>query len=240
MITNGAIPRACFALALICHGSFVLAQGPVPKPRTQVALTPKPGSAAKASSADPFEEAPRAARPEAPSAAAAQAKAPSTPAALPTPNLPPKEMVAFMKRLEGSWKCDTKFSPGSLGPGAQALDASTAVTIKREAGGFSWHGEFKLAKTSATTATNGMFQIGYAGGIKQATFLSYDSIGSAMMGSGAIDGDSVTFDEQGFLKGVKVRVRETLATRGAGKIFHRVEIEQGKGYQTVAEDTCAK
>ena len=85
-----------------------------------------------------------------------------------------------------------------------------------------------------------MFQIGYAAGTKQATFLSYDSVGSAMMGAGTLAGDVVTFNEEGFLKGVKFKVRETLAKKGPRKIHHKFEVEQGKSYQLVAEDTCTK
>jgi hypothetical protein len=150
------------------------------------------------------------------------------------------ELEAFMKGFEGSWKCDTKFAAGSVGPGSQLPRARTEMSIKKEFGGFSWHGEFKLAKTTTTAATSGVFQIGYAAGTKQATFLSYDSVGSAMMGAGPISGNSVTFAEEGFLKGVKVRVRETLVAKGPRKLYHKVEIEQGKGYQVMAEDTCLK
>jgi hypothetical protein len=114
------------------------------------------------------------------------------------------------------------------------------MSIKREFDGFSWHGEFKLAKTATTSATSGVFQIGYAASTKQATFLSYDSVGSAMMGAGALAGDSVTFNEEGFLKGVKVKIRETLAKKGARRIHHKVEVDQDKGYQLMAEDTCTK
>jgi len=145
-----------------------------------------------------------------------------------------------MQGFEGKWKCETKFPAGSTGPGSLAMIAKTDITIKKEFDGFSWHGEFKLAKTITTSATSGVFQIGYAAGPKQATFLSYDSVGSAMMGAGALAGDSVTFNEEGFLKGGKVKVRETLAKKGPRKIHHKVEVDQGKGYQTMAEDTCTK
>jgi hypothetical protein len=145
-----------------------------------------------------------------------------------------------MKAFEGRWKCSTNFPAGSLGPGSQPISARTDLSIKKDFGGFSWHGEFKLAKTAITSATRGVFQIGYAAGPKQATFLSYDSVGSAMMGAGMLAGDSVTFAEEGFLKGTKVSVRETLAAKGPRKLFHKFEIEQGHGYQVVAEDTCMK
>jgi len=172
--------------------------------------------------------------------AAAPAKLEVAAAAPPAQSLPSKEIEVFMKAFEGRWKCSTNFPAGSLGPGSQPISARTDLSIRKEFGGFSWHGEFKLAKTAITSATSGMFQIGYAAGPKQATFLSYDSVGSAMMGAGTLVGDSVTFAEEGFLKGTKVRVRETLAAKGPRQLFHKFEIEQGHGYQVVAEDTCMK
>ena len=172
--------------------------------------------------------------------AAAPAKLEVAAAAPPAQSLPSKELEVFMKAFEGRWKCSTNFPAGSLGPGSQPISARTDLSIKKEFSGFSWHGEFKLAKTAITSATRGVFQIGYAAGPKQATFLSYDSVGSAMMGAGTLAGDSVTFAEEGFLKGTKVSVRETLAAKGPRKLFHKFEIEQGHGYQVVAEDTCMK
>ena len=172
--------------------------------------------------------------------AAAPAKREVAAAAPPAQSLPSKELEVFMKAFEGRWKCSTNFPAGSLGPGSQSISARTDLSIKKEFGGFSWHGEFKLAKTAITSATSGVFQIGYAAGPKQATFLSYDSVGSAMMGAGTLAGDSVTFAEEGFLKGTKVSVRETLAAKGPRKLSHKFEIEQGHGYQVIAEDICMK
>ena len=172
--------------------------------------------------------------------AAAPAKLEVAAAAPPAQSLPSKELEVFMKAFEGRWKCSTNFPAGSLGPGSQPISARTDLSIKKEFSGFSWHGEFKLAKTAITSATSGVFQIGYAAGPKQATFLSYDSVGSAMMGAGTLAGDSVTFAEEGFLKGTKVSVRETLAAKGPRKLSHKFEIEQGHGYQVIAEDICMK
>jgi len=238
MITNGVTPSFFVALAMFSSGSIAMGQTSSTKPATQAVLAPR--AARTTNAADPFEE-PSAPMKAAPSSAlAAPTKPKTTAVAPPAQNLPSKELENFMKGLEGSWKCDTKFPAGALGPGAQPLTARTDIVIRKEFGGFSWHGEFKLAKTSTTAPTNGMFQIGYAAGIKQATFLSYDSVGSAMMGAGALGGDSVTFAEEGFLKGAKVKVRETLSAKGSRKLFHKVEIEQGNGYQAMAEDTCSK
>jgi hypothetical protein len=89
-------------------------------------------------------------------------------------------------------------------------------------------------------AMSGVFQVGYDPGGKQATFVSYDSMGSAMMGAGPISGDSATFTEDGYAMGMKAKMRETMAKKGPKEIYHKVEIDQGKGFQAMAEDTCKK
>jgi hypothetical protein len=230
MMTNGTILSLFVVLAAAWNGSVAMAESSAAKP-ANTAPPAKPATKA-ASSADPFED------DSTPPKPAARTALPAPPRE--TMPAPSKELEAFMTAFEGTWRCDTKFTVGSLGPGSQPPSAKTEVTIKKQFGGHSWHGEFKLAKTAATEATSGVFQIGYAAATQQATFLSYDSVGSAMMGVGTLAGDSVTFTEEGFLKGAKVKVRETLAARGPRKIYHKVEIEQGNGYRTMAEDTCAK
>jgi hypothetical protein len=214
-----------------------------PSPPVKPGARPAAAAPAKPGATTPAPVKPRATTPppvKPGATAAAPAKLEVAAAAPPAQSLPSKELEVFMKAFEGRWKCSTNFPAGSLGPGSQPIGARTDLSIKKEFGGFSWHGEFKLAKTANTSATSGVFQIGYAAGPKQATFLSYDSVGSAMMGAGALVGDSVTFAEEGFLKGTKVRVRETLAVKGPRKLFHKFEIEQGHGYQVIAEDTCMK
>ncbi len=227
MMTNGTA-FWFFALAMVCDAAVAMAEGSAPKP----ASTAPPAKPIPAAKADPFEDAAPAPKP---TPAKETIAAPR-----PTPVAPAKELGAFMTAFEGIWKCDTSFPAGSLGPGSQPPSAKTEVIIRKQFGGYSWHGEFKLAKTSITEATSGVFQIGYAASTKQATFLSYDSVGSAMMGAGALAGDSVTFIEEGFLRGAKVKVRETLAARGPRKMYHKVEIERGNGFQMMAEDICAK
>ncbi len=239
MTTNGAMPSLFLALAVLSNGAIAVAGGPAANTSGYKTSTIKLASGAKtASSADPFEGGPSLTKPS--GAALTPPKPAGPPVVPPAENVPSKELEAFMKGLEGSWKCDTKFATGSMGAGSQSLTARTELTIRREFGGFSWHGEFKLAKTSTTAATSGMFQIGYAAGVKQATFLGYDSVGTAMMGAGSLAGDSVTFIEEGFLKGAKVRARETLTAKGPRRLLHKVEIDYGNGYQTMAEDTCSK
>jgi len=246
--TSSAAKAAPAAMSVSWVDPFDEPSPPVkPGARPAAAVPAKPGATTpapvkpRATTPPPVKPGATTAAPVKPGAtAAAPAKLEVAAAAPPAQSLPSKELEVFMKAFEGRWKCSTNFPAGSLGPGSQSISARTDLSIKKEFGGFSWHGEFKLAKTAITSATSGVFQIGYAAGPKQATFLSYDSVGSAMMGAGTLAGDSVTFAEEGFLKGTKVSVRETLAAKGPRKLFHKFEIEQGHGYQVIAEDTCMK
>ena len=246
--TSSASKAAPAAMSVSWVDPFDEPSPPVkPGARPAAAVPAKPGATTpapvkpRATTPPPVKPGATTAAPVKPGAtAAAPAKLEVAAAAPPAQSLPSKELEVFMKAFEGRWKCSTNFPAGSLGPGSQPISARTDLSIKKEFGGFSWHGEFKLAKTAITSATSGVFQIGYAAGPKQATFLSYDSVGSAMMGAGTLAGDSVTFAEEGFLKGTKVSVRETLAAKGPRKLFHKFEIEQGHGYQVIAEDTCMK
>ena len=246
--TSSASKAAPAAMSVSWVDPFYEPSPPVkPGARPAAAAPAKPGATtpapvkARATTPPPVKPGATTAAPVKPGAtAAAPAKLEVAAAAPPAQSLPSKELEVFMKAFEGRWKCSTNFPAGSLGPGSQPISARTDLSIKKEFGGFSWHGEFKLAKTAITSATSGVFQIGYAAGPKQATFLSYDSVGSAMMGAGTLAGDSVTFAEEGFLKGTKVSVRETLAAKGPRKLSHKFEIEQGHGYQVIAEDICMK
>lgn len=246
--TSSAAKAAPAAMSVSWVDPFDEPSPPVkPGARPAAAAPAKPGATTpapvkpRATTPPPVKPGATTAAPVKPGAtAAAPAKREVAAAAPPAQSLPSKELEVFMKAFEGRWKCSTNFPAGSLGPGSQPISARTDLSIKKEFGGFSWHGEFKLAKTAITSATSGVFQIGYAAGPKQATFLSYDSVGSAMMGAGTLAGDSVTFAEEGFLKGTKVSVRETLAAKGPRKLSHKFEIEQGHGYQVIAEDTCMK
>ena len=215
-VSTVSAPSLLFMLATLAPGSLALADAPSAKAVASPAPTPKPAGPA--------------------AAAPKPAAAPAAPA-VPTPS---RELEAFMKGFEGSWKCDTKFPAGAMGTGSPEASAKSTVSIKKEFEGFSWHGEFKLGKTKVMPAMSGVFQIGYHSGSKHATLVSYDSMGAAMMGAGPISGASVAFTEDGYMRGMKAKVRETLTKKGPKEIAHSVEIDQGKGFQLVAEDTCKK
>jgi len=219
MFKTGLVSCLSLALATFASGPLAAADAPAPKaaaPAAGPSVAPKPGP-----------------RP------AAAPKAPPAPA-VPTLPTPSKELEAFMKGFEGSWKCETEFAAGSTGPGSQDAKGKASLRIRKDFGGFSWHGEYALAKSEILPAMSGIFQVSYDPSGKQATFVSYDSMGAAMMGAGPLSGDTVTFVEQGYMLGIKVKVHETMTKKSTKEILHKVEIESGKSFQLMAEDTCKK
>jgi hypothetical protein len=169
----------------------------------------------------------------------APATSPGVPAGPPLPE-PSKELEAFMKGFEGSWKCETKFPAGAMGPGSAEGATKATVVFKKEFGGMSWHGQADVQKSKTSPALTVVFQLGWEPGSKQATFVSYDSMGGAVLGSGPLAGDSVVFSEEGFMMGSKLKARETLTKKGPKEFFHKLEVDMGKGFQSMGEDTCKK
>lgn len=169
-------------------------------------------------------------------AAAPSAAAPAAPA-MPTPN---KEMETFMKGFEGSWRCETKFAAGAMGPGSPEVTTKSTVRVKKDFGGFAWHGEYNLPKSKTTPAMSGVFQIAHEPITNGATIVGYDSMGSSFSGVGVISGDSVTFTEEGYMMGAKAKVRETMTKKGPREILHTYEVDSGRGFQPVGVDSCKR
>ncbi|HEX3694999.1 MAG TPA: APA family fibronectin-binding glycoprotein [Polyangia bacterium] len=181
-----------------------------------------------------------AAKPAAPAAAkpAAAAPAAAAPAAPPTP-APAAELDAFMKGFDGNWKCETKFAPNAFGPGSPEMTTKSTVKIKKDLGGFWWRGEYELKKTKTMPGFKGYFFVGFDPGTKQALITGIDNMGGLASGSGPITGNSATFVEEGFMGGQKVKTREVMETKDKGA-FHKFEVDFGKGYQPMGEDSCKK
>jgi hypothetical protein len=149
---------------------------------------------------------------------------------------PSKELEAFMKGFEGSWHCDTKFPAGAMGPGSPEGTTKATVTLKRQFGGMSWHGEATVQKPVLTA----VFQIGWEPGTQQASIVTYDSMGMVLLGVGPLTGESVTFTEDGYMMGMKIKARETMTKKGPKEFVHKLEMDMGKGFQPMGEDTCKK
>lgn len=189
---------------------------------------------ASAASAVAADKAAPAAKPEAPAVAAAEPAAPSGPPA------PAPELVAFAKGLEGSWKCDTKFMAGSMGPGSPEVATKATVKLKKELDGFWYAGTYEVKKSKAMPGMKAMFFMGYDAGTKHVILTGIDSSGGASLETGPIEGDSVTATGDGYLMGSKVKVRETMAKKGPKEMVHTFEVDMGHGFQMLGEDTCKK
>lgn len=185
--------------------------------------------------------APPAAAPAAPAAPAAAGTAAPAAAAPPAMPKPSKELEAFMKGFEGTWKCDTKFAPGAMGPGSPEVAAKTTVKFKKELNGFVYRGDYEVKKQKGVDMPmKGFFYLGYDPGSDQLLVNGVDSLGGMSFGTGKISGDTATYTTDGYVMGMKVKSRETFGKKGDKEAFHRFEMDMGKGFVPMGEDTCKK
>jgi hypothetical protein len=156
------------------------------------------------------------------------------PAAKPAP-----EWEAFTKGAEGSWKCETTIPAGSMGPGSPEMKAPVTAKIKKDFGGFWLIGTYDMKKTKTTPAMKGMFTLGSPDG-KTMVSTNMDSMGGTAWSSGPLGPDGGTTMGQGIMMGNKVKVRETTQKKSDKEIFHKAEIDSGKGFTVMYEDSCKK
>ena len=221
------IQIAIVTTMLLAGAATASAQTPAPaaKPMAPPAAAPAPKPAAPPAAAPPA---------AAPPAAAA---APATP---PGPPKPSKELEAFMKPFEGSWKCETKFAANAFGPGSPEVTAKSSVKFKKDFDGHFYRGEYEIKKQKGVEMPmKGIFYIGYDSGSNQVVVTGVDSTGGVGMGVGKITGDSVTYTGDQYSMGMKMKTRETMQMKGK-EGYHKLEMDMGKGFMTFGEDTCKK
>ena len=201
-------------------------------------MAAKPATAPVAKPAAPM--AAPAAKPAAAPVAAAPAAKPAAPAAMPKPTAS-KELEAFMKPYEGSWKCDTKFEAGAFGPGSPEMNVKSTVKFKKDLDGFAYKGEYEIKKQKGFDMTmKGILYLGYDPGSMEVVATSVDNMGGIGMGTGKIAADVLTYTSEQFMMGMKMKARDTMASKGPKEISHKMEIDMGKGFIPMAEDTCKK
>jgi Protein of unknown function (DUF1579) len=169
--------------------------------------------------------------------ARAQAPKPAvTPPAPPAPPTPSKELEAFMKSFEGSWKCETTFPAGMFGP--TEVTAKTTVRFKKDFGGFFWKGEYQVSKQKNVPVTvSGLLYLGFNPGSQQITLTGIDSMGGTFLEAGKIDGDSVTTVGESYTMGSKGKIRETMSHKDKA-ISHKAELNMGNGWTPFGIDEC--
>ena len=212
------------------------APAPAAKP---AAPAPAPAAAPAAKPAAPAAAAPAAAPAAKPAAGAPAAAAPAAPPpAMPKPSA---ELAAFMKPMEGSWKCDTKFAAGAFGPGSPEVMAKSTVKFKKEFDGMFYRGDYEIKKQKGVDMPmKGTFYLGWDPGSQQLIVTGIDSTGGMGSGAGKITGETATYMGESYMMGMKMKTRETMGSKGPKEGFHKMEVDMGKGFMLMGEDTCKK
>ncbi len=153
---------------------------------------------------------------------------------------PAAELSDFMKAFEGNWNCDTRLASGAVGPGSREIAVKSTVKIKKDLNGFWYQGTYEIKRSKGTPGFRGIFFVGYDTGSRMAVLTSLDDTGSLATLHGTLQGDSVTLTGDGTMMGTKVKSRETLAKKGDKVSYHKYEVDLGKGFQLMGEDTCRK
>lgn len=187
------------------------------------------------------------AAPTAPTPASRPTAALAAPAAPPAGaaqqmGVPSPEVDKLYKGFEGNWKCDTTFAVNAFGPGSPEVKTSSAVKIQKmkNLNGFWYQGQYEVKKSKTVPATfKGVFFLGYEPGTKQAMVYGIDNMGGVSWGASA-PGETLAFVGEGFAMGQKVKVRETMQAKGPKEVYHKYEMDMGKGFQTFGEDVCKK
>ena len=150
-------------------------------------------------------------------------------------------MDALFKGFEGSWKCETTFMAGAMGPGSPEMKTKTEVKFKKEPGGFWYKGEYKMKKTKTSPALDATILLGYDGATKAAVSVSYDNLGSFWVehAPGAT-ADKIAFVGDGGMMDMKAKVRETMTRKDPKTVEHTFEVDMGKGFQPFGTDVCKK
>jgi hypothetical protein len=164
------------------------------------------------------------------------------PAAAPAgPPKPAKELEDFMKGLEGSWKCETKWAPGAMGPGSPEVMGKATVKFKKDLDGFFYRGDYDVKKQKGIPmAFKATLYVGFDPGSAQVLVSAVDNTGGASFGTGKIEGDKVTYVSDGYMMGQKMKVREVMGKTAPKEAFHTMEVDMGKGFQLFGEDRCKK
>lgn len=160
-------------------------------------------------------------------------------AAMPMPT-PSKELEAFMKPMEGTWKCDSKMAAGSMGPGSPEMISKSTVKISKEMGGMWYRGEWSQPKSKTAPAMSGVFMMGWDPGASQVVQMSWDSMGGSGVGTGTISGTTMTQTGEGTMMGKKMKMKETVTRVDDKTMTHKAEADMGKGFQPMGEDSCKK
>jgi hypothetical protein len=152
---------------------------------------------------------------------------------------PSAEWEAFTKGMDGSWKCETTMPAGAMGPGSPEMKMQTSVKLKKDLNGFFMVGNYEVKKTKTMPGMKGTFAMGAPDG-KTLVSTNMDNMGNTSFTSGPLGADGGTITGEGYMMGAKVKFRETVQKKSDKELFHKVEIDSGKGFAAAGEDNCKK
>jgi hypothetical protein len=170
---------------------------------------------------------------------------PGTKPSTPTPAAPQPapELTNFMKDLLGTWKCNSTFPAGAMGPGSPEIKSTAKVKFTKEAplAGFFYRGEYSIPKSKVSPMSmNGVFYLGYEMGSRQVVTVGVDSMGTISMGMGPLSETTATWTGEGYMMGQKVKMRETITKTAPKQVSHSFEVDLGKGFTKMGDDVCKK
>jgi hypothetical protein len=142
-------------------------------------------------------------------AAAAQDKP-----AKPAPPRPDPALVQAFGSAAGTWSCSgTTNTPKDMGGGQ--LKTKSKMTIRREAGGFAYSGEYTMAPNKAFPGMKGRILWTYDPNAKKFYELGVDTTGGVMRGEsdGFKDGKMV-WNEEGTMMGKASKSTTTITQKG--------------------------
>ena len=152
----------------------------------------------------------------------------------------PQQLGEAFKFFDGPWKCVTKFAEGAMGPGSPAVTVNTTVRFKKDLDGWFYRGDYEAPKTKSMPSIKGDLRISYQPGAQVFVMTSHDNTGAVEYAtSPGFRGDSIAFTGEAYMMGQKMAVRETMTKRGK-ECSHTTEIDRGKGFEAVGEDSCKR
>lgn len=155
---------------------------------------------------------------------------------------PSKEFEAFMRSIEGTWKCETKRVAGAAGPDSAETMVKSTIKISKDKdmGGMWYRGDHTIAKSKAAAEKRGVFLMGWDPAGKQVLVSTYSNSGNAALGFGSISGTVLVASGEGYMGGQRTKYQETLTRSDDGTLVQKFEADTGKGMQPMGENSCKK
>ena len=120
------------------------------------------------------------------------------------------------------------------------MNAKSTVAFKKDMNGFFYRGDYEVKKQKGVDMPmKGTFYMGWDPGSQQVIVTGIDSTGGMGNGAGKITGDTAVYSGEQYMMGMKMKTRETMQMKGK-EGYHKLEIDMGKGFALMGEDTCKK